>query len=146
MKKKWKNTLLAVAAVVVVAGGLAGWFVAGAMTRSYVEPTAVPLEFKLVFAPENACSRTSPAFYVGNVPEPAVLVCLSVLDLNLGFDHGGGCVVPPPAGYVNQGALSRYLGPCPRNEPHTYRFRVDAVNEFGRILGLGETALVVENR
>ena len=125
---------------VAVAAGLWILWVAS-VDRELVVADATPLQLELALAAENVCTRVSPALQVSPVPAGARRICLEVVDLNLGFDHGGGCVLPPPDDVVNAGAFLAYHGPCPGERDHLYRFRVTARDEFDAILALGEQAV-----
>lgn len=101
---------------------------------------AIPLSVHIALAQKHTCQHLSPPIRVNNVPGGTTRLEVSVTDLNIMYDHGGGTVALPPDGQVAEGALDNYLGPCPGRMDHTYRFRVNALDAAGRIIGIGEVA------
>ena len=90
------------------------------------------------------CDNTSPALEIGGIPEGTRSLVVSMNDVDFqNKDHGGGTV--PHAGgataSLGEGALKRYLGPCPNNFGsfgHDYRITVRALAEDGQTeLGRG---------
>jgi len=111
--------------------------------RKYISADATPLSMSLALMKENTCSRYSPEFNIDNIPDNTHFICLNVHDLNIDYDHGGGCVLATGASVqsVNAGALLDYRGPCPKSAPHSYRFRLEAKTEYNFVVGLSEMTL-----
>jgi hypothetical protein len=113
------------------------------LQREYISPDASPMTLSVNLKKANTCSGISPEFEISGIPAGADLVCLSIHDLNIDYDHGGGCIVPPQSStyIVNAGALIGYLGPCPKSSPHSYRFRLEARTVHDLVIGIGESTL-----
>jgi len=101
---------------------------------------AVPMAAQISLEKQNLCESLSPSIRVQNIPPGAKHMSVRITDLNYLFDHGGGIVAVPPSGEISEGALPSYIGLCPGPEDHTYRFRVDALDDANKIIGIAEVA------
>ncbi|MFZ5581902.1 MAG: phospholipid-binding protein [Pseudomonadota bacterium] len=93
---------------------------------------------------KHRCDNTSPALEISGIPEGTASLAVVMNDLDFqNKDHGGGTV--PHAGGATaslpEGALGRYLGPCPNNFGtfgHDYSITVRALAADGQTeLGRG---------
>lgn len=109
--------------------------------RNSILPTAQPMAATVELNKKHVCSGLSPAIAVQKVPETATRLSVLLTDLNFVFDHGGGTIAVPSNGVIAEGALTEYFGPCPDEGDHTYRFRVNALDEHDKIVGIAETTL-----
>jgi len=121
---------------------------AGLLAVALILPSAVLAQSALSvdwsWQKKHLCDNTSPALEIGGLPEGTRSLVVSMNDLDFqNKDHGGGSV--PHAGgataSLGEGALKRYLGPCPNNFGsfgHDYRITVRALAEDGQTeLGRG---------
>ena len=106
-----------------------------------LDHAAMPMGAQVSLRKQNLCSRVSPSIRVQNIPAGAAHLSVRIIDLNYLFDHGGGIVAPPPSGEINEGALPTYIGLCPGDQDHTYRFRIDALDKANKIIGIAEEAM-----
>lgn len=82
----------------------------------------------------SACSSTSPAFKLSDVPSGTKTLSFSMVDKDKPtFNHGGGTVAYTGPS-VARGAFN-YTGPCPPpGETHTYAWTVEAIDGSGKVL------------
>jgi hypothetical protein len=109
--------------------------------RHAILPTAQPMNVSVSLNKKHACSGDSPEIAVRQIPASANRIEVKLTDLNFLFEHGGGTVAVPSNGIIAEGALTEYFGPCPDEGEHTYRYRVNALNDEGKIVGIAEIAL-----
>ena len=83
------------------------------------------------------CYIKSPQINLKNVPTGTVKLSVSMEDLdNSSSDHGGGNVDYGGKGFVPEGALGSFKGPCPPDE-HKYEITVIAQDKTGKTLAKG---------
>jgi hypothetical protein len=111
------------------------------LERSAISPTAQPMAATINLAKQHVCAALSPPISLRQVPATAARISVQVTDLNFLFEHGGGVVEVPSTGVIPEGALSQYFGPCPDSGEHVYRFRVNALDDHNKIVGIAETSL-----
>jgi phosphatidylethanolamine-binding protein (PEBP) family uncharacterized protein len=137
-----KLLLLLIFGILCAAAGAAGYrFMSKRAERKSILPDAQPMAASIDFARKHSCTGVSPPISIRQVPATAARISVQITDLNYMFDHGGGTVAIPSTGVIPEGALSNYMGPCPGARDHTYRFRVNALDERGLIVGIAEQSL-----
>src|SRR5208283_69851 len=97
---------------------------------------AFAMSVKFSWAGYQACSSSSPAFNVSDVPTGTTRLAFKMVDQNVpSYPHGGGTVSYDGAREITAGAFS-YKGPCPPSgQQHTYEWTVRALNKNGKVLG-----------
>jgi len=82
-----------------------------------------------------ACSSTSPAFKVGDVPAGTKSLAFSMTDQDKpSYNHGGGKIAYAGSANIPKGAFS-YTGPCPpAGQQHTYVWTIEALDASGKVL------------
>lgn len=108
------------------------------LDRRAISATAVPMTAEVGLRKAHACSSLSPPLKVTGLPTAASKVTVEVTDLNFLFEHGGDTIPAPADGNIPEGALGAYFGPCPDEGEHSYRFRVNALDDAGKIIGIAE--------
>jgi phosphatidylethanolamine-binding protein (PEBP) family uncharacterized protein len=106
-------------------------FVALAVGMS--DASAMSLEF--TWAGYQACSKSSPAFIVSDVPAATRHLKFKMVDENVPtYRHGGGTVAYSGTHRLPAGAFS-YRGPCPPSgQQHVYEWTVQALDRNGKTL------------
>ena len=94
------------------------------------------MSVKFSWAGYQACSSSSPAFNVSDVPTGTARLAFKMVDQNVpSYPHGGGTVSYDGAREITAGAFS-YKGPCPPSgQQHTYEWTVRALDKNGKVLG-----------
>ncbi len=97
--------------------------------------TALSVDWQWKLA--HRCNNTSPALTVSGIPDGTKTLVVQMNDLDFqNKDHGGG-TVPHADGAtaeIAEGALTKYLGPCPNNFSsfgHSYQITVKALGADG---------------
>ncbi len=109
---------------------------AGLATLITFPSGALAMSVKFSWAGYQACSSSSPAFVVSDVPAATTRLAFKMIDKNVpSYPHGGGTVPYDGAREIPAGAFS-YKGPCPPSGlQHTYEWTVRALDKNGKILG-----------
>ncbi len=108
------------------------------LSKSASKTESSPLTVSFSWTGIPACASTSPAFQLDNVPADTRQLSFVMTDLNMpSFNHGGSTVTYTGS-VVERGAVT-YTGPCPPNgERHNYRWKVQALDVAGNVLGTAE--------
>jgi phosphatidylethanolamine-binding protein (PEBP) family uncharacterized protein len=89
------------------------------------------------FKAGHECNYKSPQINLKNIPAGTVKLSVSMEDLdNYSSAHGGGNVDYGGNGFVPEGALGSFKGPCPPDE-HRYEITVIAQDKTGKTLAKG---------
>ncbi|MBK6638278.1 MAG: hypothetical protein IPH08_14825 [Rhodocyclaceae bacterium] len=106
---------------------------------------AQSLSVDWVWLRAHQCSKASPEIKVSGIPAGAVELKVDMLDNDMpSFNHGGGVVAHDGSAVeatIAQGALQRYVGPCPPNFSsfgHDYQITVTALGADKAALGSGK--------
>jgi phosphatidylethanolamine-binding protein (PEBP) family uncharacterized protein len=96
---------------------------------------ALAMSVKFSWAGYQACSSSSPAFVVSDVPAATARLAFKLIDKNMPtYPHGGGTLSYNGGREIPAGAFS-YKGPCPPSgQQHTYEWTVRALDKNGKIL------------
>jgi len=87
----------------------------------------------------NRCSFFSQEIKVSGIPPGTRQLNVTLTDLNFpSFNHGGGTVKYEGSNLIRASALQYFYGPCPPTCCNTYSIKVNAIDEFGSIVGSGE--------
>lgn len=102
--------------------------------------SAVAMSASFSWSGTTACSSTSPAFKLGEVPAGTKTLAFSMVDQDRpNYNHGGGKVAYAGSNSIAKGAFS-YTGPCPpAGEQHTYVWTVEALDGSGKVLATART-------
>ena len=109
-----------------------------------VGPDAVNLQLDFSWGRHPGENRQNPEIRVTGIPDGTRSLEVQLNDLDVPFPgHGDAEIVPyEGTGVVARGCLKQYLGPSPpRREGHAgnrYEFTVRALDENGRVLGIGK--------
>ncbi len=78
----------------------------------------------------------SPEFQVGNVPKGTAKLDLRMLDVSIGYPHGGGTVAYSGQKTIACGAMNAtFTGPSPpAGTVHTYEWTIRALDASGNVL------------
>ena len=97
------------------------------------------LETDFTWLADQKCSDPrSPAITVSGAPPNAVAFRVRMMDLTNMHDHGGGTVPNDHAGLIPAGALADYLGPCPFWGAPRYQVTVEALDQAGTVVAMGQ--------
>ena len=103
---------------------------------------AISVDFE--WQPIDYGSSDNPEIRLTGVPQGTVRFLVSLMDLNLkAFDHGSGYVENDGSGVIARGAVKgTYNGPDPPSPvvQHTYEITVEALDENGKVIGVGKAA------
>lgn len=115
----------------------AGAVLSACQTAKLAE-NAVTLDVGFSWKDTQACSGSSPAFNIANIPAGTETLSFRMKDLNVpSYNHGGGTVKYAGSNNIPAGAFG-YKGPCPPSGSHNYQWTVKALNADGSlILGQG---------
>lgn len=102
---------------------------------------AIAMSVKLSWAGYRACSSSSPAFTVSDVPPGTARLSFKMVDKNVPtYQHGGGTVTYHGIREIPAGAFS-YKGPCPPSgQQHTYEWTVQALDRGGSAIAATTSA------
>ena len=104
---------------------------------------AATLGVRFTWVGTAACSATSPAFTIADIPKATKYLDFRLHDLDAPhFDHGGGEVAYSGSGDIPAGAFDgAYKGPCPPGgATHTYVWTVRALDASRKVLAQGKAS------
>ena len=103
---------------------------------SNVSPDAVELTVDFTWEGLVPCAvGGNPEIRVGGIPDETKVIVVSLYDH--GMSHGKQKFSYDGTGIVKKGALDEIEGPCPNIDAGRYKFKIEAVNEDGVIIGTG---------
>ena len=79
--------------------------------------------------------RGNPEIRVGGIPDKTTAIVVSLYDH--GLLHGKQRFAYNGSDTIKKGALDEIEGPCPFTDSGRYKFKVEAVNANGVIIGIG---------
>jgi phosphatidylethanolamine-binding protein (PEBP) family uncharacterized protein len=96
---------------------------------------ALAMSVEFTWAGYRACSSSSPAFVVSDVPAGTTRLAFKMVDKNVPtYPHGGGTIAYHGARQTPAGAFS-FRGPCPpTGERHLYEWTVRALDANGKTI------------
>jgi hypothetical protein len=108
---------------------------AGLVTGCQTEaPNATSLSVDFEWTAGDVCSHASPALNIEGIPPETKKLKITLMDLaEPTAGHGGATLNYNGSGVIPAGAFS-YLGPCPSNGAHDYRFSVLALDATGNMI------------
>ena len=87
---------------------------------------------------KHECSQISPQINLSGVPQETIEIKVSMRDLDSpNYPHGGGVIIYTGNNVIEEGALTKYKGPCPPTT-HRYVIKVNAIDNDGVIVGEGK--------
>lgn len=103
---------------------------------SNISPDAVELKVDFSWEGLVPCvAGGNPEIRVSGIPGDTKTLVVSLYDHNL--SHGKKTFAYDGSGIIKKGALDEIEGPCPVFDPGRYKFKIEAVNENGLIIGIG---------
>jgi len=103
---------------------------------SKVSPDAVELKVDFSWKGLVPCAvGGNPEIRVSGIPNDTKAIVVSLYDNRL--SHGKQTFTYDGSGIIKKGALDEIEGPCPVFDPGRYKFKIEAVNENGLIIGIG---------
>jgi hypothetical protein len=90
---------------------------------------------------EECFDKRSPEIRIKEVPEGTRAFAVSLYDVSNRREHGGGTVNFEGKGLIAEGSVKgNYEGPCPpgRGASPDYEMTVKAIDEWGKVLGIGK--------
>ena len=85
----------------------------------------------------------SPEIRLKSIPEGTRSFSVKVFDTEYAMNHGGGKVMNDGTGFIAEGALKEYKGPCydlAISGPGNYEFTITAMDDKGKAIASGKTA------
>ncbi|MBT8358767.1 MAG: hypothetical protein KJO61_13485 [Deltaproteobacteria bacterium] len=101
-----------------------------------VSPNAV--ERKVDFSWEGlvpCAAGGNPKIRISGIPDDTKTLVVSLYDH--GLSHGKQTFTYDGSGIIKKGALNQIEGPCPNIDPGLYKFKIEAMDENGVIIGFG---------
>ena len=103
---------------------------------SNVSPDAIELKVDFSWDGLVPCALGgNPEIRVSGIPEATKTLVVSLYDH--GLMHGKQKFIHNGSGLIKKGALDEIEGPCPAIDSGRYRFKVEAVDSNGVIIGIG---------
>jgi hypothetical protein len=103
---------------------------------SNVSPDAVELTVDFTWEGMVPCvPGGNPEIQVGGIPVTTKIIVVTLYDH--GMSHGKQEFAYDGSGVIQKGALDGIEGPCPQFDPGRYKFKIEAVNADGVVIGIG---------
>lgn len=103
---------------------------------SNVSPDAVELTVDFTWEGLVPCAvGGNPEIRVSGIPDDTKVLVVILYDH--GMSHGKQTFTYDGSDIIKKGALDEIEGPCPFSDSGRYKFKVEAVNETGVIIGIG---------
>ena len=103
---------------------------------SNVSPDAVELKVDFTWEGLVPCAvGGNPEIRVSGIPDGTKVLVVSLYDH--GMSHGKQTFLYDGSGVIKKGALDEIEGPCPFADSGRYKFKIEAVDENGVIIGIG---------
>ena len=118
-----------------ILSALIGLFLAFA-SCSNISPDAVELKVDFSWKGLVPCAvGGNPEIRVSGIPVDTKAIVVSLYDNSL--SHGKQTFTYDGSGIIKKGSLDQIEGPCPVFDPGRYKFKIEAVNENGVVMGIG---------
>lgn len=103
---------------------------------SNVSPDAVELTVDFTWEGLVPCAvGGNPEIRIGGIPDDTKILVVRLYDH--GMSHGKQKFNNDGSGIIKKGALDEIEGPCPNIDAGRYKFKIEAVDENGVIIGIG---------
>jgi hypothetical protein len=103
---------------------------------SKVSSDAVELRVDFTWEGFSPCGMGShPEIRVSGIPDETKVLVVKLTDH--GLSHGKQSFAYDGSGIIKKGTLDKIESPCPIGDPGRYKYKIEALNENGVIIGLG---------
>jgi hypothetical protein len=103
---------------------------------SKVSSDAVELRVDFTWEGFSPCGMGShPEIRVSGIPDETKVLVVKLTDH--GLSHGKQSFAYDGSGIIKKGTLDKIESPCPIGDPGRYKYKIEALNENGVVIGLG---------